>query len=145
MDGKYWDVVKVKNWMDSKTVVPGDATIQQVAELMANKNIGSVLVSIDEKVAGIITESDILEKVVAKGLDPATVTASQIMTTPLVKIDEDSSLEEAASLMHAYNIRRLPVINKEEEITGVIDARTICYALPIVSEAIFRSIRIERG
>ena len=106
MDSKYWDAVKVKNWTDSKTVVPGDATIQQVAELMANKNIGSVPVSIDEKATGIITESDIVEKVVAKGLNPATVTTSQIMTTPLVKIDEDSSLGEAASLMHAYNIWR---------------------------------------
>jgi len=136
MDVENWDTVK--KWMHSKTVVPSDVTVQKVAELMVEKNIGSVIVSVSGREAGIITERDILKRVTAKGLNPASIKVEQIMSRSLITIHENASLEEAAELMSKHRIRRLPVVNQKGEIIGIVTTRTISYALPLTSEAKFR-------
>jgi len=133
----------VKEWMHPKTVVRGETSITEVARLMAEKDIGSVLVSVEGKEVGMLTERDILKKVVAKGLDPNSVKAGQLQTKPLVTIDENARLEDAADLMAGQKIRRLPVIDKEGEIVGIVTTRTISYALPLTSEAKFRLIQLK--
>jgi len=133
----------VKEWMHPKTVVRGDMSITEVARLMAERDIGSVIVSVEGKEVGMLTERDILKKVVAKGLDPTSVTAGQLQTKPLVTISENARLEDAADIMAGRKIRRLPVINKEGEIVGIVTTRTISYALPLTSEAKFRLIQLK--
>ncbi len=95
------------------------SSINEVANLMSTKDVGSLVVIEDEKPIGIITERDILKKVVAKGLDPGETKVSEIMHTPLITIDSESSIFQAAELMNINKIRRLPVV-KGEKIVGII-------------------------
>jgi len=88
-----------------------------------------VLVSVDGKEVGMVTERDILKRVVAKGLDPTSTRVDQVQSEPLVTVDEEATLEDAANLMAQNRIRRLPVVNKKDEIIGIVSTRTISYAL----------------
>lgn len=90
------------------TVRPTD-TVLHVANLMNEKNIGGVVVQDGEKLSGIFTERDVLRRVVAHGLDPATTVVSAVMTTPVLTCRPDMSVEDCAGLMTTKRIRHLPV------------------------------------
>lgn len=93
-------------------------------ELMTKNNIGSVVVTEDEKPVGILTERDILKKVCAKELSAKAVTAREVMSKPLITIEADSRLGEAALLMTRKDVRRLLVIDKEK-VVGIITQKDI--------------------
>ena len=84
-------------------------TVQEAAELMKINGIGNCIV-VDEKPIGIVTESDILKKVVAENKKSSEVLVKDIMRTPLIVIDPYVDIEEAMKIMSKCNIRRLPVI-----------------------------------
>ena len=95
-------------------------TIFEAAELMSSKGISCVLVTDGEVPVGVVTERDIVGRVVAKrkSLD---LKVSVIMSSSLITIDPDASLKEAARLMSANRIRRLPVL-KKNKLVGIISA-----------------------
>ena len=93
-------------------------------ELMTKNDIGSVVVTEDEKPVGILTERDILKKVCAKELSAKAVTAREVMSKPLITIEADSRLGEAALLMTRKDVRRLLVIDKEK-VVGIITQKDI--------------------
>ncbi len=139
-----WD--KVTKWMHAKTDVPGSLTIRKIAEIMVKRGIGSVIVVSSEEESAMLTERDIMSKVVAKGLDPGETLARDIATKPLVTIREDATVWDAAELMSNHHIRRLPVVNTEGAIIGLITTRSVSDALPVISrfpetEALMDSLR----
>jgi len=89
------------------------------AKLMEEKGIGSVLITEKGKAVGIITERDIIIKCVAKGMDPNKVLVEAVMSTPLVSVDQNCLIDDAAKLMVSKMIRRLPIIDNEE-IVGML-------------------------
>lgn len=93
-------------------------------ELMTKNDIGSVVVTEDEKPVGILTERDILKKVCAKELNAKAVTAGKVMSKPLITIKADARLGEAALLMTRKNLRRLLVTDKEK-VVGIITQKDI--------------------
>ena len=97
-----------------------DASVLEAAELMSASQLGCLVVVEGEKPAGIVTERDIVRRVVAKEL-PLTTKISQVMSTSLITVDPDSSLKEAARLMSAHKIRRLPV-SKDNKLVGIVVA-----------------------
>ena len=109
------------------TVTP-EATAQEAIRRMAGEKKGSVLVAGEgllKECLGIVTTSQIFLKVFARGLDPALVTVSEIMTpAPLITIDLDASTREAAELMQKHNIRRLPVV-KEGALVGIVTSKDL--------------------
>ena len=109
------------------TVTP-DATVQEAINRMAGEKKGSVLVAGEgllKECLGIVTTSQIFLKVFARGLDPASVAVSEIMTpAPLIVIDLDASSQEAAELMQKHNIRRLPVM-KEGALVGIVTSKDL--------------------
>ncbi len=111
----------VKDIMN-KTVasVNVNQTIFEAAELMSSKGISCVLVTDGEVPVGVVTERDIVGRVVAKrkSLD---LKVSAIMSSSLITVDPDASLKEAARLMSANRIRRLPVL-KKNKLVGIISA-----------------------
>jgi len=113
------------------TVIP-KASVREVAELMKKKGIGNCIV-IDEKPIGIITESDILKKVVAEGLDASKVLVEEIMVTPLIIIEPYVNIEEAMRTMSKCNIRRLPVI-EDGKLIGIITVKDILLLSPMLLE-----------
>jgi len=117
-----------KDLMHNITVVPADTTVQEAAELMAKKNIGSVIVEVDGKLEGILTERDILKKVTAKALDPKKIGVTDLMSSPLKTINADADIYEIAQFFRESNIRRLPVKEKGK-ILGVLTTRDVTRAL----------------
>jgi len=126
------DSTLVKNWMRSKTTVPSEASIVEVAEVMTSRDVGSVLVTVKGKEMGILTERDLTRKVVAKGLDPKSAIAREIMSSPLLTISQDAPLREAAETMSKMRVRRLPVVDEKGKVVGIISTRIISYALPFM-------------
>jgi len=82
-------------------------------------NIGSIVVVQGDRPVGIISERDILRRVVEPCLSPETLTAGQVMTSPVYTIKETASINEAAKLMAEEKIRKIPV-TKKEKLVGIV-------------------------
>lgn len=95
------------------------SSVQNAAEIMKNRNIDSVIVMKNGEGAGIITERDIICKIVAARIDPKSTPVSQIMTSPLITIKPDADIDDAAKIMRDKDIRRLIVTNKGK-IVGIL-------------------------
>jgi CBS domain-containing protein len=101
----------VRDVMTSDPVtVSTDSTLDEAARLMRDRDIGPVLVVDADRVKGIVTDRDIVVRVVAEGTDPASVTAGTICSTDVATISPDDSVDDAVQLMQQRNVRRLPVV-----------------------------------
>ncbi len=111
----------VKDIMTKNVVTVGaNQTVSEAAEIMALKGIGCLIILQGETPIGIVTERDIVRRIVAKKL-PYETRIDEIMTKELVTVDPDMSLRDAARLMSARKIRRLPVV-KQHKLVGIVVA-----------------------
>jgi len=92
------------------TSVRPDASLVEAAQLMRAQNIGGVLVALDGELLGVLTDRDITLRAVADGVDPLTVSCHLVCTPDPVTIGPDEEIAEAAALMRAHEVRRLPVV-----------------------------------
>jgi CBS domain-containing protein len=100
------------------------SSVRQAAELMVKKDVGSIVISRKGTPFGIVTERDIIRKVVSIGKDPNSVRLATIMSSPLITIDADSSLADATELMLLKKIRRLLVFDNGK-IVGIFTQRDL--------------------
>lgn len=114
----------VKEIMHAATIIEPSTSVLEVARIMRDKNIGSVLVKLSELDYGIVTERDIILKAVARDIDPKSLKASEIMTKLLYTIDSSASVQKASEIFNIHPIRRLPVM-ENGEIIGMITARDV--------------------
>ena len=91
---------------------------------MVNNDIGAIIVIEKGKPVGIITEKDVLEKVITKNKDVYKTIATEIMSKPLISIESDHSIKEALELMQKHQIRRLAVIEKDA-LVGIVTERRL--------------------
>lgn len=116
----------MKNCKDVMTLDPFCCgifdTLERIAEIMRDQDIGSVMVcdSKNKKLVGILTDRDITVKCVAGGKDPQTLTAESIMSREPVYCREDDSLQKAMDLMAEHQVRRMPIVDLENRLVGVI-------------------------
>jgi CBS domain-containing protein len=136
----------VKDVMSSPVVtVSEDETIEKVARLMDEYKLGCIIVmSRDGKPLGIITERDLVVRVLAKNLLPSRLTAKEVMSSPLMTIGPDATISEAARMMSRLNIRRLGVIYKGE-LVGIVSSKDILAVTPELIEIMQEKARIESG
>ncbi|MCL5681432.1 MAG: CBS domain-containing protein [Candidatus Thermoplasmatota archaeon] len=106
----------------------GDKSVMDGAMLMKNKGISAILVN-SGNTQGIVTERDMVTKIVSTGLDPKEVKIEKIMSYPLVTVNEETPVEVAAEIMWKNKIRRLPV-KKDESITGILTENDIVRISP---------------
>ena len=134
----------VKDIMSSPVVtLDEDATSNKVANLMDENDLGCVIVSNKSgKPVGIITERDLVVRVLSKNLMPDAIKAKEIMTSPLVTIQPEATISEAARRMSRRDIRRLGVIYKDN-LVGVISSRDILGVMPELIDIIQERTRIE--
>ena len=90
------------------TVVPSEAVSGMLSSMVV-KDIGAVIVVEEGKPVGIITEKDVLERVIMKNRNMYTTTAKEVMSSPLISIESERPIKEAIELMRKHNIRRLAV------------------------------------
>jgi CBS domain-containing protein len=134
----------VKDVMSSPVVTTSeDVTSNTIAKLMSENKLGCVIVSNkDGKPLGMITERDLVERVLAKNLQPADVKAKDIMTTPLATIEPEATISDAARRMSRLDIRRLGVMYKGD-LVGLISSKDILAVMPELIEIIQEHSRIE--
>ena len=89
--------------------IDSELTVQEAAQQMHAKNVGSVLVRIYDKYVGVLTETDLSRKVVSKRLDPETTMVSSVMTKPILTMDRYMPVKEAEEFMKKKNIRHLEI------------------------------------
>lgn len=113
-----------------------DQNIVEVAKLMRDGKVGALIVTNNDNLpVGIVTERDIVNRVVAKGVTLTSVTASDVMTSPLKTVEPEMSLMDAINLMDKMNIRRLGVSYKGQ-LVGIISDRNIIRLVPTIVEII---------
>jgi len=120
-------------------VVPFGKTILDVAKLMKKNEIGSVIVVEDKAgkhAKGIITERDIVYKILAKGQDPYKSEVKDIMSHPLRVVKPDTTIEDAAKAMRENKVKRLPVVNDDNELIGLLSEGDIMKIFPVVVDLI---------
>ena len=129
-------MVPVKSFMiprDKFVTVPRDTDSQTAARIMRDRGIGSLFVTNDREIIGIITDTDLSRKAVAKGLDPNTTTVLSCMSKSVVTIEDSEPLMEALSLMKKEGIRHLPV-TEDGTIIGVLSVGDLLRAYQKVLE-----------
>lgn len=95
-----------------------NASIKDILDIMIENNIGSVIILEDDKVVGIVTERDLITKVLTKGLD-LSVPVKEIMSSPVITISPNESVEKAAEIMTENKIKKLPVV-ENDKLLGII-------------------------
>ena len=103
---------------DVQTVRP-DQPVQQAANFMLNADAGSIPVTDGDRLIGMITDRDIAVRGIAKGYGPDTP-VRELMTDDLVIVRLDDDVEDAASKMSEAQVRRLPVIDQDERLCGIV-------------------------
>jgi signal-transduction protein with cAMP-binding, CBS, and nucleotidyltransferase domain len=118
-------MVKVREMMATSVFTVSKKTrIKETADLMKKNGVGSLLVKEDEQILGIITETDIVQKVVAKGLSPLITGVDSVMSFPLITIEAGSEIEAAADQMVENGIRHLAV-TQDGQVIGMISMRDL--------------------
>ena len=120
-------------------VLPFGNTILDVAKVMKKNSIGSVIIVQDKAgkhAKGIITERDIVHKVLSKGSDPYKIIVEKVMSTPLRVVKPETTIEEAATAMKENKIKRLPVVNEDNELIGILSEGDIMKIFPVVVDLI---------
>ena len=103
-----------------------EATAKEAAQLMKEKRIGSLLIKGYEGYVGIVSEKDLVYKVVGEGLAPNTVPLSSIMTESILSIEKTASSSEASILMLKYKINNL-AITENDDIVGILSIKDLVH------------------
>lgn len=119
-----YSTMKVSEIMHAATRIQSNSTISEVARVMDQKLIGSVLIEENNEIIGIVTERDILRKVVAKGENAETTMVKDIMSYPLITIDANEDALEASRIMDEKRIRRL-LVTENGKVVGKVTANSI--------------------
>ena len=104
------------------------ASVQRAAELMAERDLGSLVITRDGRVSGLFTESDLLRRVVGVERDPAAVTVGEVCTRNLVSVPYDSECLRAIAKMQAHRCRRLLVF-RGERLLGLVHITDLAHAM----------------
>jgi CBS domain-containing protein len=122
----------VRDWMSSPVVVVDpDSSVSHAMTLMRRRNIHSVVVDISQKnpAYGIITTTDIRDKIVVEGRNPAEITVREIMSGPIVTGSPEWTLAECSRLMQKKKIHHLPIADESGTLIGMISATDIFMAV----------------
>ncbi|MEM2911932.1 MAG: CBS domain-containing protein [Candidatus Bathyarchaeia archaeon] len=124
-------IVLVRDVMSkSVRVVRPDSSVKEVVATMNKFDIGSIVVVQGERPVGIITERDILRRIVEPCLAPETLTARQVMTSPVITINENASIDEAARLMAKKGVKKLLVTRNNDQLVGILTFTDIVTKVP---------------
>ncbi len=116
--------------------VEPDATLQEAAALMGELDVSALPVGTPEDLKGIITDRDILYRAVAEGKDPRRTSVIQVATKQVFSCRPDDSLSIAMDLMASQNVRRLPVLDDAQRVTGWITLSDLSRHLLVESQVV---------
>lgn len=102
------------------TTVSEKDSIRDVARIMARQDTGVVPVVDGKKIVGLITDRDIVVRLVAEGKDLGSAKVTEAMSKSVRSVGEDASVNEVLALMKSADIRRVPVVNQNQELVGIV-------------------------
>lgn len=109
--------------------LPETASLSQAARAMRDSHIGVVLVTdASDKLAGLVTDRDIVVRAVADGQDPNHVPLSRILSKPEIQLEPDSSIDRAVKMMSDAKVRRLPVVDESGRCVGIVSLGDLAVA-----------------
>jgi len=111
-------------------------TVQDAAVTMGELDIGALPVGSAARIEGIVTDRDVLYRVVARGRDPVGMTVAEILSRPVVSCGEDDSVASVIDLMAANHVRRMPVLGAGGAVTGWITLADLARKLLVENEAL---------
>jgi CBS domain-containing protein len=124
-------MVTIKEIMKQDLVtLPYGSSVFEAARTMRQRRIGSIFVRMDHRIVGIVTEADIVREVVGAERTPHFISVQDIMSFPIIAIEERSQLTDAADLMERHGTRHLAV-TKSGEIVGVVSVRDLLHPVSI--------------
>jgi CBS domain-containing protein len=100
--------------------IDADKSVAYAAKMMRDEDVGLAPIVEGDKLIGTVTDRDIAVRVVAEGKDPEQTTVREVASTNLVTIDPQQDLDEALSLMAKHQVRRLPVVEEDGRLVGVV-------------------------
>jgi CBS domain-containing protein len=101
------------------------ATVREVCQSLRDQGVGALAVVDEGNLVGIISERDVVTRVVAPGADPQTTFVSEVMTSPVRTVTEDISSLDALELMHEGRFRHLPVLDRAGRLVGMLSVRDL--------------------
>ena len=122
--------IKVEEVMSrNPLLIHGDMTVRDAAKLMRERGVSTALIKMDDNPIGIVTDRDLVTKVLAEGVDPSSIRIKEIMSSPVIMIPYDESISTAARVMSRRKIRKLPVV-KNGKIIGLLSENDIVKIAP---------------
>jgi CBS domain-containing protein len=100
--------------------IEADASVLEAVKRMVEANVGSLLVRDDGEVAGIVTERDYLRSVALTGPTDEQVTVREIMSSPLIVVSPETTIDECMALMTDRRIRHVPVVGEDGDVVGIV-------------------------
>lgn len=113
--------------------VDANVSVKDAARIMKAKKIGSMLVEKDKELVGIVTETDIVRRLVADGKNPEGTQVKAIMSSPILTVDIEKSIIDANDLMDKNHVRHLAV-TEEGKVVGLVSCRDIMHPLYMEGE-----------
>jgi len=110
------------------------ARADEVANIMREKGISSVILVTNGRPIGIVTERDLVHRVLAPGRDPKKIMAADICTKPVIAVSVHSEVDDAVETMNEHKIRRLVVVDDMDRVTGILTTDDVGYNLKSMSE-----------
>jgi CBS domain-containing protein len=121
--------MKVKQAMhEAVHWVNPSASIKELAKLMLEHDIGAIPIGENDRLVGMVTDRDIVCRCVAAGLDMSQTAARDVMSRGIVYCRDEEEVDDAARIMETKKIRRLPVINKDKRMVGMLSIGDVCHA-----------------
>ena len=106
-------------------VVNGNASLKEAATKMKKLDVGLIPVCDGDRLEGLLTDRDITIRATANGRDPSTTKVNEVMSTDIAYCLEDQAVDEAVILMEARQIRRLPILNQDKQLVGIVSLADI--------------------
>lgn len=127
-------------WMSPET------RVSELARMMRQNDIGAIPIGENDKLIGMVTDRDICCKGLADGMSVESLTARDVMTTGIVWCHDDDDLEAAADMMESRQIRRLPVIDANRRMVGMLSLGDVSHAAsPHVTAEVARAVSAHHG
>lgn len=105
---------------DSPRCVTPETLVSDAAQLMESEDVGSLPILDGDELAGVITDRDIVVRAIAKGKDPRGMPVREIASSELITVRADDDLTDALQLMARQQVRRLPVVDENNRLVGVL-------------------------
>jgi CBS domain-containing protein len=134
--------VKVRDLMATHVeFIDPDATVQDAAALMGELDVSALPIGTAEALKGVITDRDILYRVVAEGRDPRRTAVLEVATRQIFSCSPEDTLKAAMDLMASQNVRRLPVMDEAQRVIGWLTLSDLSRHLLVESEVVQGALR----